>query len=169
MAGFSWQGVKKWVEGTASSFSRKSGLSGFLADPAGAVSDYLTDKAVDYVKGKATSAIMGGRQVVGGMSSQFNPQIDYVSAGQARSGVPSYGKFTSGQANIPGMKVQRVRNAYDNLYNSPHLKSPNIELTIAYTRPNIPGSSGTIALGSAKVSRQKISGVSTKSALSRVS
>lgn len=169
MSGFSWQGVKNWVTGTASTFSQKSGMSGFLADPAGAVSDYLTDKAVDYVKGKATSAIMGGKQVVGGVSSQFNPQIDYVSANQARSGVPSYSKFTSGRANVPGMSVQRIRNAYDNLYNSPHVKPPNIELAIAYTRANIKGSSGTVSLGSANVSRQKISGMSTKSALSRVS
>lgn len=166
-SGFSLSSIGSWAKSAATSFSKKSGLSGFLADPVGSVTDYVTSKAVDYAKQQAQTAIMGGSRLTGTISDQFNPQMQQVSASSARSGVPSYSNFRAGAAQIPGMRVDRIRNAYDALYNSQNLKVPNVRLAVEYTSPNIRGSSGTIALGTSDVSRQKVK-TTTKSALTRL-
>lgn len=154
--------IKKWVSNVASSFSEKSGLSGFLADPVGSATDYLTDQAVSYAKQKL---LPGGSETPISDSIPM-PSIQYASARQAQSSVGS--TFSAGKVGAPGMNVDRVRSAYDNLYrNSGSLRVPNVRLTVQYTSANIRGSSGTIPLGTSSVGRQKIK-TTTKSALTRV-
>lgn len=154
--------IKRWVGNAASSFSQKSGLSGFLADPVGSVTDYLTDQAVSYAKQKL---LPGGSQTPISDAIPM-PQVGYVRAGNAQSGVQS--SFDATRVGVPGMNVDRIRTAYDNLYGrSESLRVPNVRLTVQYTSPNIRGSSGTIPLGGSNVSRQKIK-TTTKSALTRI-
>lgn len=158
----SWESIKTWAGNAASSFSQKSGLSGFLMDPVGSVTDYLTDQAVSYAKQKL---LPGGSQTPISDSIPM-PSAGYVSASKAQSGVA--GSFSAGKVGVPGMNVDRVRSAYDNLYsNTGSLRVPNVRLTVEYTTPNIRGSSGTIPLGTSDVGRQKIK-TTTKSALTRI-
>lgn len=147
-----------WTTGTSSG----KNFTGFLADPMGSALNYAKGRATDYLKSKVQDRFKISEKM--GISGDVPYQ--QVSASQAGSSVPEYSKFTSQVAQAPGMRNQAIRNAYDNLYNSPELKVRNVGLTVEYTRPNIRATDSTIALGSSNVGRQKIK-TTTKSALTR--
>lgn len=147
-----------WVTTTSSGKS----FTGFLTDPMGATLNFAKDRATDYLKSKVEDRFNLSEKM--GISGDV--PYGQVSAGKASSRVPDYGKFTSQQARVPGMRNQTIRNSFDNLYNSPELKVRNVQLAVEYTRPNIRATDSTIALGSSNVGRQKIN-TTTKSALKR--
>ena len=147
-----------WTTGTSSGKS----FTGFLADPMGSALNFAKGKATEYMKSKVSERFKISEKM--GISGDVPYQ--QVSASQAGSSVPEYSKFTSQKAQAPGMRNGVIRNAYDNLYNSPELKVRNVGLTVEYTRPNIRATDATIALGSSNVGRQKIK-TTTKSALTR--
>lgn len=155
-----WVG-NAYTNWTTSSSSGRS-FAGFLSDPTGAVLNYAKGKAADYLK----STVEQRFNISEKMGISGDVPYSQVSASKASSRVPDYGKFTSQEAQAPGMRNQIIRNAYDNLYNSPELKVRNVGLTVEYTRPNIRATDATIALGSSNVGRQKIK-TTTKSALTR--
>jgi len=153
-----------WSTGTKSGRN----FAGFLADPVGS----LAARGLDYAKGRATDYIKSK------IEDKFNlqektgttglPQMQMTSAARAQSGAAEYNTFNSKLAQAPGMRVEKIRNAFDRLYNVPELKVPNVQLTVDYTRPNIAMASPTITPGSSTVSRQLVKSTA-KSALSRVS
>lgn len=147
-----------WTTGTSSG----QNFVGFLADPMQSVTNFMGRKAVDWAKQSLTERMARYDQ-----QDPSQAQMKYTSASSARTSTRDYGTFTSQQAQVPGMRVPQIRNAFDNLYNnSDQLRVPNVRLTVEYTRPNITASSGTISLGTSQVSKQKIK-TTTKSALSR--
>lgn len=165
-SGFSLTSIGNWAKSAYTNFTTttKAGknFAGFLADPLGSVTRFAATKAVDWAK-----------QSISERFASYDERMDsgvdmkYTSAGSARSSTPSYGTFQSGTAQIPGMRNPVVSTAFDNLYNSPDLKSENVRLTVQYTRPNINPSSGTINLGSSSVPRQRIAQKSVKTSLKR--
>lgn len=165
-SGFSLSSIGNWASRAYTNFTTTTdtgkSFAGFLADPVGAVLDFAKEKAIDY--GKQTIA-----ERFGSYDERMNTgvNVQYTSAGSARSGTPSYGTFQSGTAKIPGMRNPAVATAFDKLYNAPELKSENVRLTVQYTRPNISPSSGTISLGTSSVPRQRISTKSVKTSLKR--
>lgn len=165
-SGFSLSSIGNWASKAYTTFTTTTdtgkSFAGFLADPVGAVLDFAKEKAIDY-----------GKQTLAERFGSYDERMDtgvnvkYTSAESARSSTPSYGTFQSGTAQIPGMRNSKVSTAFDNLYNSPDLKSENVRLTVQYTRPNINPSSGTIKLGSSSVPRQRIAQKSVKTSLKR--
>ena len=158
--------ITKWATDAYTDWTKTSSsgqnFAGFLSDPLGSVTNFMGKKAVDWAKQSLSERMARYDQNAPGQ-----PQVKYTSAGAASSSVPSYGKFTSQQAQVPGMRVPQIRNAFDNLYNnSDLLKVPNVRLTVEYTRPNLKASGGTLSLGSSNISKQKVK-TTTKSALSR--
>ena len=147
-----------WSTGTSAGQS----FTGFLADPLGSAVNYAKGRAADYLKSTVEERFNISKK----MGIDGDVPYQQVSASQAGSSVPEYSKFTSQEAQAPGMRNEIIRNAYDNLYNSPELKVRNVGLTVEYTRPNIRATDSTIALGSSNVGRQKIK-TKTKSALTR--
>lgn len=158
--------ITKWASDAYTSWTTTSdtgrNFAGFLADPVGSISSRVADKATSYLKSKVEDRFKISQKM--GISGDVSYQ--QVSASQAGSSVPEYSKFTSQEAQVPGMRNGVIRNAYDNLYNSPELKVRNVGLTVEYTRPNIRATDSTIALGSSNVGRQKVK-TTTKSALTR--
>lgn len=147
---------------TFQSSDRGKGLASFLNDPFAKVTNYLTDRAFDY--GKRTLLENMNRY---NEDDPSQAQIQYTSAGKARTGTQKYGRFESGKINVPGMRNPAVSRAFKNLYNSPSLRVSNVDLTIQATRPNILPSKSTIGLGSSNVPRQKLAKKSVKTALKR--
>jgi len=147
MSGFSLNGVTKWLTNAATSFSDKSGLTGFLADPVGSATDFLTDQAVQYTK----------QQLLG--KTGLSQSVDMPSAPMVgripRTGVQSGPAFRAGKASAPGMDNPKIRNAASNLLNSPELRSRNVQLVMNSVPTNIRASSGNISLGGTTYTRTK--------------
>lgn len=147
MSGFSLSGVTNWFKSAASSFSDKSGLTGFLADPVGSATDYLTDQAVQYTK----QQLLGKAGLSQAVDMPSAPMVGRIPS----TGVRSTPAFSATKSRAPGMNNPTIRSAASNLLNSQQLRSRNVQLVMNAVPTNIRASSGNIGLGGTTYTRTK--------------
>lgn len=147
MSSFSLSSVTNWFKSAATSFSDKSGLTGFLADPVGSATDYLTDQAVQYTK----QTLLGKSGLGQAVDMPGAPMVGRIPS----TGVRSSPAFSATKTRAPGMNNPSIRTATSNLLNSPQLRARNIQLVMNAVPTNIRASSGNISLGGTTYTRTK--------------